>query len=127
MKRIILEAVPSAAMRPPYNRGPDGGDWFYNAEGDLVIRVIGIDLGTPADFLFALHELVEATLCRREGVSQESVDRFDAAFENMEDRDFDSEPGDHPAAPYRTQHRRAMLIEHMMAQFMGLNSYGRVQ
>ncbi len=126
MNRILIEAVEAEMMRPPYNAQEEGGDWFVNGAGELVIRVIGENLDKPEAFLFALHELVEAALCRKDGVSQEAVDRFDLAYEGMEDRGPDDEPGDHPASPYRKQHRRAMLIEHMMAWFMGITNYGTV-
>jgi hypothetical protein len=53
------------------------------------------------------------------------VDDFDAQFTEERHGD-DDEPGDDPRAPYRRQHRAAMLIEHMMASFMGLDSYGSI-
>jgi aryl-alcohol dehydrogenase-like predicted oxidoreductase len=127
MNRIVLEAVPQSAMRPPYDQETGSGDWFYDDAGDLVIRSIGTDLDDPETFLYALHELVEAMLCRADGVSQEAVDRFDAAHATTLDHDPDAEPGDHPAAPYRRQHRRAMLIEMLMAEFLGLTGYGTVR
>lgn len=122
MNRIIIEAVPQSAMRPPYDQEANGaGDWLFDAEGNLVIRSSGTDLSDPETFLFALHELCEAVLCFHEGVSQEEVDAFDRAVAT-----HGEEPGDHPQAPYRTQHRRAMLVEHLMANFLGLTDYGTV-
>ncbi len=121
MKRIILEAVPQSAMRPPYNQQAEGGDWFVSPEGELTIRVISDAIDRPAAFLFALHELVEAMLCAKDGVSQQAVDAFDAAFTGT------GEAGDDPNAPYRTQHRRAMLVEHLMAHFLGITDYGKVE
>lgn len=120
-KRIVIEAVPQNAMRPPYSASPEAGDWFVNAEGDLVIRVIGETLDDPQPFLFALHELIEAKLCRVRGISQEAVDAFDAAFTG------DGEPGDMADAPYRKEHRQAMLIEMLMANFLGLDDYGEIR
>jgi len=35
----------------------------------------------------------------------------------------DGEPGDLPDAPYRKEHRFAMLIEHMMAHELGIEGY----
>jgi hypothetical protein len=127
MNRIILEAVSQSAMRAPYDQEIAAGDWFVNPDGDLVIRSIGIDFDDPETFLFALHEVVEAMLCRARGISQEAVDRFDAAYDTTLDHDPDVEPGDHPAAPYRREHREAMLIEHLMAHFLGLAGYGVVR
>ena len=50
------------------------------------------------ELLVALHELVEALLCKEAGVSQERVDALDEAYEakRLPD-DKDSEPGDDPA------------------------------
>lgn len=127
MNRIVLEAVPAATMRPPYDQEVAAGDWSVNPDGDLVIRSIGTDLDDPETFLFALHELVEAMLCRSRGITQDEVDRFDRAFASMQDCGPDDEPGDHPAAPYRSEHRFAMLVEHLMAREFGLTGYGTVK
>ena len=108
-------------MRAPYNQEIAAGDWFFNDDGDLVVRAIGTELKDPEVFLYALHELIEAYLCVQEGVPQAAVDNFDAAYSGC------GEPGDEIAAPYRTQHRRAMLIEHLMAHFMGLDHYGTIE
>lgn len=108
-------------MRPPYNAQNEGGDWHFDDDGTLHVKVIGESLDMPWAFLFALHELIEAILCKQDGVSQAQVDQFDAKWRG------DGEPGDAPGAPYRTQHRRAMLIEHQMAWLMGLTDYGRVE
>jgi hypothetical protein len=126
-RQIVLEAVSQSAMRPPYHTETQAGDWFYDTAGNLTIRVIGSDLAEPETFLFALHELVEAMLCRARGISQEAVDRFDTAFGSTIDHAPDEEPGDHPAAPYRNEHRFAMLVEHLMAREFGLSSYGTVR
>lgn len=115
-RRIIIEAVSASEQR--YDTL---GDWFLNEDGDLVIRSTGVDPVTHAAcFLVALHELVEAALCLNQGVTQEAVDRFDLAFEG------EGEPGDDWRAPYRQQHRRAMLIEHTVADWLGISGYGTV-
>ena len=125
MQRILIEAVRQSAMRPPYNQGESGGDWFLNPEGDLVIRVIGEDLRDPEAFLFAFHELVEAKLCEVRGISQERVDEFDKQAQSY--LPPDREPGDQPFCPYRKEHRQAMICEHLMANLMGLVGYGEVR
>jgi hypothetical protein len=120
MNRIIIEAVAQSAMRPPYDQ-EEAGDWLIDDSGNLIIRIVGADLAKPETFLFALHELVEAMMCLNEGISQQAVDAFDVAYTG------EGEPGDDPEAAYRTQHRRAMLVEHLMANFMGLSDYGTVE
>ena len=115
--RIIIEAVSADQQR--YDTL---GDWFWDAEGNLIIRVVGND---PMDedevFLLALHELVEAKLCFNAGIPQGAVDAFDMAYTGQ------GEPGDEANAPYRMQHRRAALIEHLVANFLDLMDYGRVE
>lgn len=108
-------------------RIPGVGDWFY--QGDtLNISASG---ETPDErFLIALHELVEAWLCRRAGVTQDEVDLHDLTFEAERAAGAhgeDDEPGDDPRAPYRAQHRAAMLVEHLMANFLGLSNYGVIR
>lgn len=93
------------------------GDWFI--EGYTLHIRASNDQDLPP-FLIALHELVEAWLCLQRGISQEAVDAFDKAYTG------NGEPGDEPDAPYRAEHRQAMLIEHLMANFMGLTDYGTV-
>lgn len=115
-RRIIIEAVSASEQR--YDTV---GDWLFNEQGDLVIRATGLDPITHLEcLLVALHELVEAALCLNQGVPQEIVDQFDLAFEG------DGEPGDAWDAPYRRQHRFAMLVEHLMARELGQDGYGTV-
>lgn len=114
--RIIIECLPQEQMR--YDTT---GDWFWDNDGNLIIQVVGGDpLDDDAAFLVALHELVETKLCHKAGITQGAVDTFDFTFKG------EGEPGDHPDAPYRVQHRHAMLIEHMMALFLGKTDYGSV-
>lgn len=122
IRRIVVEFIPEEKQRYPTL-----GDWFY--EGDtLQVRASG-----PTEdeaFLVALHEMVEVWLCRKAGVGQAGVDAFDLAFEAEREagqHDPDDEPGDDPRAPYRKQHRFAMLIEHLTARELGLDDYGTVR
>ena len=113
---IDIRFIPKAEMRVA-----GWGDWWFE---NRVLHVRSINDDSDCDpFLVALHELIEAALCDREGVSGKEVDDFDAAFGDQ----GDLEPGDDPAAPYRSQHRRACLIEFLMAQFMGITDYGVVR
>lgn len=97
------------------------GDWQIDLTGDLRVLVTGLDVTSDEGFLIALHELVEMMLCRKRGITQQQVDEFDLAFAG------DGEPGDDPACPYRSEHRAAMLIEHLMARELGMIGYGRVE
>lgn len=118
--RIIIETVSPEEQRPPYNVEGMAGDWQFTADGVLLIRVSG-DVLSREGFLFGLHEMVEAFLCRERGIAQESVDRFDAAFAGA------GEPGDHPNSPYNEEHRFACLVEFMMAHELGMRGYGKME
>lgn len=117
--KIEIEFIPQSEQR--YDTL---GDWFW--EGDTLHIRSSDDDGPTAAFLVAFHELAEAWLCRENGIDQAKVDAFDLAFVPPED-DPDAEPGDHPDAPYRYQHRQAMMLEHLMALFMGVPDYGSVR
>ena len=113
------------SIEPKEARYDTLGDYFINKDGDLIVQTVkqskDEQLMDDKSFLIFLHELVELKLCLNAGVSFESIDDFDFKFTG------EGEPGDEPDAPYREQHRRAMLIEHMMANFLGLTDYGRVE
>ena len=64
----------------------------------------------------AIHELTEALLCRARGISEKAVDAFDLGpGKNVE------EPGDHPGAPYRREHRAAYVPETFLADAFDLD------
>jgi len=144
MSRIILEMVPASKMRLEAYRNEGFGDWFIDGKGDFHVQVAGPEERHCADdstllapnimdaddaFLIALHELIELKLCLKSGVTVGAVDAFDTAFE-AERRDGqhsdEAEPGDDARAPYRTQHRKACLIEFLMADFLGKPGYGSI-
>lgn len=120
--RIIIEAIDPDKMRLPEYREEGCGDWFWDAEGNLHVQVAcATDAWDDENaFLVALHELVEARLCFKSGVTQGAVDSFDSAFTGA------GEPGDDPTAPYGKQHRAAGMIEHLCAIFLGKYDYGSV-
>ena len=111
---IDIRFIPESEMRRPAL-----GDWWH--EGSVLHIRATSEGGQQAAFLVALHELVEAWLCDAHGVAEADVDAFDDAFTG------DDEPGDDPKAPYRAEHRAAMLVEHLMALFLGITDYGTIR
>ena len=133
------------------------GDWQFNkvdcdphAHEHLEIRVSRLG-DERFEALVALHEMVEALLCREHGVDEAAVTAFDMQFEEDRERDLaelndeldhaiaddwapdtvadirrmiairtTQEPGDHPAAPYHSEHIFANAIERRMAEEMGI-------
>lgn len=117
--RITIETIPHADQRYP-----TCGDWLYIGEPptELRIRVSGMD-DWRLEALVAVHELVEALLCRDRGISGRQVDEFDQWFDRP--REWDSytpdEPGDHPMAPYRAEHNFATGIERLLCAAFGVD------
>ena len=116
---IVIEVISSEKQRYP-----TAGDWNWTFDPEhavgkhrldqLTIKVS--DLGDyKYNLLVAIHELVEAILCHRDGISQELVDEWDKQHPSME------EPGDHPSAPYHKQHNKAMAIERMACELLDLD------
>lgn len=107
---IEIQVIPHKLQR--YNTA---GDWYLDpASGKLMIKVS--ETGDwRADALIAVHELIEALLCRAAGVEAHAVDAFDMNYKG------DGEPGDHPDAPYHKQHVFATSVEMNMCDAIGLD------
>ena len=90
------------------------GDWYVDENGLNHVEVL--EMGNEdAEFLIALHELVEAFLCKKAGVTQEQVDEFDMSHPDS------PEPGDEPDAPYLQQHQTATKIERLVCEAAGID------
>ena len=119
------------------------GDWQFIKSGDdphdhkrLEIKVSHLG-DWRMEALVAIHELVEALLCKDRGISEEAVTAFDVEYEKYRERNIreaesvgdgaavrvieTQEPGDHPAAPYHSEHIFANAIERRVAEELGVN------
>jgi len=109
MLRLIINTIP-----PEEHRYPTCGDYQIALEKGVlrghvdVSRLPGRD-AWKKEFLIAVHELIEAGLCRAACIPDSVIDRFDMAFEG------DTEPGDSARAPYYRQHQIATGIERLLA------------
>ena len=113
--KIQLRTIPHSEQR--YETV---GDWENLPEGSLRISVS--DMGNDDyAFLVAIHELVEVWLCNRRGITDEAVSAFDIEYEKNRPEGDESEPGDHPGAPYRKEHFFATNIERMIALELGVD------
>ena len=111
--KIIIETIEHFEQR--YSTV---GDWqFIKGDDDSeTIHIKVSDLGKwQYSMLVGMHEAIEALLCLGHGVSQADVDSFDIKFEANRDVDDNSEPGDHPNAPYMEEHFFATSIERLLA------------
>jgi hypothetical protein len=113
---ITIETVPTAKLRYA-----TAGDWQFKSDGSLHITVTQMS-DRRYEFLVAVHELVEALLCKQAGVSQAAVDAFDKAYETKRPpTDKDSEPGNAAGAPYRREHVIASVTERLAAELLNVD------
>lgn len=113
--KIIIETIPHKEQRYP-----TVGDWFYEDGGETLRIKVSQLSDWKRESLIAIHELVEVVLCKNEGISQESVDKFDFEFESDRKEGDLSEPGDAPSAPYNKQHCLATGVERILAGVLGV-------
>jgi hypothetical protein len=114
MKAQIETVLHSAQVYPTV------GDWRYDAAGAL--RVYVSDMGDERyEMLVAIHELIEAFLCKQAGIHVAAVDAFDKAYERERHPGDFSEPGDHEEAPYKVQHGIASGVERLLAAHAGID------
>jgi hypothetical protein len=100
------------------HRYPTLGDWAY---GPNYIEVSVSETGNDDySFLLFIHEMIEAYLCKKAGISGQQVDNWDKTHLYSDD------PGSLPDCPYAEQHFRAEGIESLLASYLGINwrSYG---
>lgn len=116
----MVHTITVRTLQPEHMRYATLGDWRVE-DGALLIEVSENCGGQDERVLVALHEQIEAILCLKRGITQKIVDDFDLSFNG------EGEPGDELDAPYRREHRFAMLVEHMMAHEMGVIGYGKVE
>lgn len=126
MKRIIIDFIPHKDQR--YDTC---GDWQFTdnpyIEG-AVSPVLRISVSeTPnwrSSALVAVHELIEALLCKHAGITTEQVDQFDLNWKPHIDESTGvevTEPGNDTQAPYNSQHNVASCIEAELCEQMGMS------
>lgn len=103
--------IPEEQQRSEVN----GADWFFDASGDLQVRVSPLS-DWRYEILLQVHELIEAILCAHDGVPQSAVDQFDLEYDKT--HTFDTNAGDDPKAPYKIQHSVATAVERILAAHM---------
>jgi hypothetical protein len=84
------------------------GDWQFDADGRLNIKV-SKTRNEWDSYLLAIHEIIEAVLCRYAGITEEEVDKWDL------DHPYSDDPGAISGCPYASQHSIAFAVEKMLA------------
>lgn len=113
--KVIIEAIDHKDQRYP-----TVGDWQFDGDGNLNIKVSKLN-DWRHEMLVAVHELYEAVLCEHAGITQEMVDKFDMDYEANRPSGDTSEPGDDPRAPYRMPHYRATNVERQLADALDVD------
>jgi|ERR1035437_759897 hypothetical protein len=112
--KISIETIPHNQQR--YNTV---GDWTFDHDGNLNIKVS--EMGNENyEFLVAQHELTEAWLCKKNGITEKEVDEFDIEFEAKRAIDNYDEPGDDLSCPYNLFHSFATGIERLLATYLNI-------
>jgi hypothetical protein len=111
---IIIKVIPESEQRPEVN----GADWFFDENADLQVRVSPMS-DWRYETLLAIHEAVEAIMCKHNGVTVEAVDAFDQEYDKT--HTFDVNAGDEPNAPYMREHCLATAIERILCAELDVN------
>src|SRR5215469_2531777 len=124
---ISVKVIPHLQQR--YNTC---GDWYVE---DGILIVLISELNYPetnkpfpkkdnAQFVLAVHEMVEAFTCLYKGITSKEVDTFDMNDKNADEaEDLGLELGDHPEAPYKQPHMLATGIERILCYVFGITWY----
>lgn len=112
---ISIETIPHDCQRYP-----TVGDWQFDpvssVEGNDTLLINVSSMGNQdSEFLIALHEMVEAYLCRKAGITDVQVDEWDMSHLESED------PGFIEGCPYKKQHDNALWIESIVATMLKVN------
>lgn len=103
-------------------RNHQAGDWRFDERGNLTVS--SVPLGDwRMELLIQVHELVEASLCKHRGITDEMVTCFDAFFEEERARGMHTEQdenGDDPRSCYCKEHFCATNIERQLAAELGV-------
>jgi len=111
---IHILVIPESEQRP----GVSGADWFWDAKGDLQVRVSPLS-DWRRETLLGIHEAVEAVMCKHNCVAQSEVDAFDLEYDKTHSSDLNA--GDDPAAPYVREHCLATAIERILCAELEVN------
>jgi hypothetical protein len=115
MRNITIETIPHKKQN--YSTV---GDYGINLDGSKWVKISDMN-NEDYEFLVAIHELIEQHLCQKRGISEESINAFDVAFEKNRPEGNEDEPGDDPRAPYRKEHLLATGIEKILAAELGVD------
>lgn len=116
--QILIKTVPHSKQR--YDTV---GDWYF--DGDDIEVTVSETGDWRYNALVAVHELVEALLCKARGISEEEVTIFDMQWEKDHPGQVlgggAEEPGDDPSCPCRKEHFFATTVERALSAELGVD------
>lgn len=94
------------------------GDYYFE-KNVLHIDILKTDEANHRTFelLTLIHEIVEAVLVIKRGISISAIDNYDMEYNAIHK---DGEPGDEKDSPYFKEHFLATKIEKLMAKELGV-------
>lgn len=107
--KILIESIPHSTQR--YETV---GDWYYQPDGTLAIKVSEM-VDERYIQLVAVHELIEALLCKHRWITPQQIDDWDMNFFGP------GEPGDCVNAPYHLEHTFATAAERLLAEALNVD------
>jgi hypothetical protein len=113
-----LGAIPAKLIR-----ADQAGDWMYDKDYTILAYSAQMD-DERSELAVAIHELIEAYMCRDAGVTDEQVTKFDFMYERERAEGKHGpldEAGDDERAPYRVQHEAATIVEKSVCFVLGLS------
>jgi len=104
--KIIVKPI-----KPENHRYCTCGDYIYDKEDDALTIFVSRMSDWRSELAVAVHEIFESVACIAADVEMTDIDLFDMDFERNRKEGDNSEPGDSPEAPYRSQHVGATFVE----------------
>lgn len=109
MDKIEIRTMAHSTQR--YNTAGD----YFKAPADVTFFRISETGNKDYNFLIAVHELVEAYLCEKRGITFASIDAFDMTHPDLDD------PGSNLDAPYHKEHMFCLELEKVIAKELGVD------
>jgi hypothetical protein len=114
--KIVVETIPHDKQRYP-----TVGDYWEDSDGTVQVRVSEMEDWRYV-ILVAVHELVEMMLTRQRGIDEETISKFDIAFEHARGHGTcHGEPGDAHDSPYKREHFFATNVERLLCAELGVD------
>ena len=117
MLDIRIKTVPERLIR-----NEQSGDWEYD-DKQILSTVLENTYSPESELAIAIHELIEAWLCRRDKVTNKAVLLHDEIYERARKMGLHpetTEPGDAEDSPYRLQHQAATHVERAVIAALGV-------